>query len=289
MYNKKVSIIIPCYNQGKFVADAINCALEQTYKNIEIVVVNDGSNDNSADIIKSFADKYKNILFFDEKENKGVVYARNMAIEACQGEYILPLDADDKIDKTYVEKAVEILDKNPKIGMVYCKARYFGDKNEFWKLPDFNKSLFLYVNCIFNCALFRKSDFLKAGKYKYNMEYGSEDWDLWLSFVEMGLEPYRLNEILFQYRIHSKESRNHKSSKYTEQLFLELIKNHTNLYLNDEKIVKHFSIVDFSKIQKRAVKYKKLFNIVLIISIAEFFILIIGFYFLFIYSKSLGA
>ena len=109
--NKKVSIIIPCYNQGRFVGEAIQSSLNQTYKNIEIVCVNDCSADNSSEIIKDFAKKYKNILFFDLTENKGVINARNLAIEACRGDYILPLDADDTIEPTYVEKAIQILDK----------------------------------------------------------------------------------------------------------------------------------------------------------------------------------
>lgn len=103
---------------------------------IEIVVFNDGSTDNSSKIIKSFADKYKNILFIDEKEKQGVINARNMAIKAASGEYILPLEADDTIESTYVGKGVKILDANPNIGIVYCKAKLFGIKNIDLYLAD---------------------------------------------------------------------------------------------------------------------------------------------------------
>ena len=254
--DKKVSIIIPCYNQGKFVGDAIASALNQSYKNIEIVCVNDGSKDNSTEIIRNFADKYKNIVFFDLKENKGVINARNFAIEASLGDYILPLDADDIIESTYVEKAVEILDKNSEIGIVYCKAGKFGKKNEFWNLAKFNLDDFLYENCIFNCALFRKKDFVKAGKYKENLNNGHEDWDLWLSIIELGLQPYCINEILFNYRQH--ENLRTKVSFEDSSWKFNIFQNHKNLYINNKKFILN-AFENNSWIKKELKKYKKLF------------------------------
>ena len=87
----KVSIIIPCYNQAEYVGESIESALKQTYENLEIVCINDGSTDNSSEVIKSYAEKYKNIVFLDEKTNRGVCCARNMAIAASSGEYIFCL------------------------------------------------------------------------------------------------------------------------------------------------------------------------------------------------------
>lgn len=260
---KLVSIIIPCYNYGNFVSEAINSALNQTYGNIQIVVVNDGSTDNSGEVIKTFADKYKNILFFDNKENNGVVYSRNMAIEASSGYYILPLDADDFIDKTYVEKAVKIFDTKPEIGIVYCNANLIGNKNKKWKLPEFDKEKMLYENCIFASAIFRKEDFIRAGKYKDYMKNGIEDWDLWLSFMELGIKPYKINETLFYYRQHSFGSRN--SNINSLNLKREILKQHKDLYLNSEEFIERA----FSK-NKNYKKYRKLFNIFLFISIIEF-------------------
>lgn len=119
----------------------------------------------------------------------------------------MPLDADDIIEPTYVEKAVKILDNNPNIGIVYCKAKIFGNYDKYWNLKPFNKSDILYENCIFCSALFRKSDFIKIGGYNNNMKYGCEDYDLWLSFIEQGLEVFQINEILFSYRQYDETSR----------------------------------------------------------------------------------
>lgn len=148
MQGKKVSIIIPCYNQAQYVSEAIESALNQTYQNVEIVVINDASKDNSADVIKSYADKYPNIIFLDEKENKGVVKSRNLAISKSSGDYILPVDADDKIASTFCEKAVKILDSDLDIRIVYLRLK---DKFE---------------TLIFDVSMHRKSDFIYLNGYK---------------------------------------------------------------------------------------------------------------------------
>ena len=270
----KVSIIIPCYNQGKYVAEAINSALRQTFKDIEIVCVNDGSTDNSVEIIKSFENKYKNFIFLNNEENRGVIYSRNFAIKNCNGTYILPLDADDIIEPTYVEKAVKILDNNPNIGIVYCKAKIFGNYDKYWNLKPFNKSDILYENCIFCSALFRKSDFLKFGGYNNNMKYGCEDYDLWLSFIEQGLEVFQINEILFSYRQYDETSRTTISLKNKKEIWNNLIKNHINLYLNDENFLERLIFSNPIKTNKKYKKYKKMFNKLFPITIIELIIII---------------
>lgn len=270
----KVSIIIPCYNQGKYVAEAINSALRQTFKDIEIVCVNDGSTDNSVEIIKSFENKYKNFIFLNNKENRGVIYSRNFAIKNCNGTYILPLDADDIIEPTYVEKAVKILDNNPNIGIVYCKAKIFGNYDKYWNLKPFNKSDILYENCIFCSAIFRKSDFLKIGGYNNNMKYGCEDYDLWLSFIEQGLEVFQINEILFSYRQYDETSRTTISLKNKKEIWNNLIKNHINLYLNDENFLERLIFSNPIKTNKKYKKYKKMFNKLFPITIIELIIII---------------
>lgn len=267
---KLVSIIIPCYNNELYVGEAIESALNQTYSNIEIVCYNDGSTDNSASVIQKYAEKYENIYFIDEKINKGVCHARNFAIKSCQGEYILPLDADDKIGSEYVEKAVQVLNERPEVGMVYCNAKLFGAKNKRWKLPIFDKDNILYKNCIFNAALFRKKDFTKCGGYNENMKNGCEDWDLWLSFVENGFEAYKIDECLFWYRKIKQQSRTHVANKFSDSLLQQMVKNHINLYLNSDDFYNRI----FQRVPNKK-KYKRLFNLFLAISIAEL-ILIIG-------------
>ena len=259
---KKVSVIIPCYNQAKYLKDAVNSVFNQTYSNIEIVVIDDCSKDNPESIVKEF----KNITFLKNEENKGVSYSRNKAIEKASGEYILPLDADDKIAPKYIEKAVEVLENNPSIGIVYCRAQYFGKKNKEVKLKPFNKKDFIYGNCIFNCALFRKKDFQKTGGYNENMRFGDEDYDLWLSFIELGLDVYQIPEIMFFYRKHFTPSRTKSAIKNIKETQNQIIKNHTKLYLESDELGERV-FYNPEKINKKYQKYKKLYLIALILFI----------------------
>ena len=255
--SKKVSIIIPCYNQSKYVEEAINSALSQTYKNTEIICINDGSTDESAQVIENCAKNNQKIIFINQKENKGVVTARNTAIEAATGEYILPLDADDTIEPTYVEKAARILDANPQIGIVYCRARLFGAQTGEWKLPEFDPKEIIYTNSIFCCSLFRKSDFEKAGGYKEYMHHGYEDWDLWLSFLEHGLKVYRLDEFLFNYRKYKEHSRTNTCKNHMPEIYKNIVKHHTGLFLATDSFIEKV----FKSSYKKLKKYRKLFAI----------------------------
>lgn len=279
---KRVSIIIPCCNQAEFVSEAIESALNQTYKNIEIVVVNDGSSDNSSDVINAY--KNKNIIFIDNKENKGVVHTRNLAIEKASGEYILPLDADDKIAPEYAEKAVKILEENKEIGIVYCEAEYFGTKSGKWNLPDYEDTSFLYNNCIFCSSMFRKTDFVAAGGYKENMKYGWEDWDLWLSFIEKGLKPYKIPEILFFYRQHDGNGITKKVAQNYGVAQLQIIGNHADLYLNNSFFVeKAFGAAEslniIKQLQKKKKKYNKLTKILMGVNVLQFVLCLLFFIF----------
>lgn len=286
---KKTSIIISCYNYAEFVGEAIESALSQTYKNIEVVVVNDGSTDNSSEVIQAYSSKYKNIIFADNKENRGVIYARNFGIQLCTGYYILPLDADDVIDSSYVQKAVKVYEEMQKYGFIYCKADFIGLEKGIWDLPKFDKEKIKYTNTIFSTALFAKKHFEEVGGYKENMKLGYEDWDLWLSFIEKGLTPYQIPEVLFHYRKHE-ISRNQSCLINEIKSLRNIFKNHLDYYINDDEFIKKV-FRDYSKdlcdeylklyknFEKSYMKYKKLFNIFLVFFITEFVVILLLVYF----------
>ncbi|MBQ9183247.1 MAG: glycosyltransferase family 2 protein [Neisseriaceae bacterium] len=265
---KKVSVIIPCHNHAKYVGETIDSVLNQTYQNIEIIVVNDASTDNSSEVIQKYADKYPQIIFIDEKENIGVIEVRNKAISMAQGDYILPLDADDKIHPTYIEKAVNILENNPKIGVVYAKACFFGNQDGLWELENFNKEKMLFDNLVYAAALFRKTDFFRVGGFNQNMRGGYEDWDLWLSFIEHDFDFYRIEEVLFFYRMHGR-SRSEKANKIEEHLYKTIINNHYELYSNFLSNNRNVLII-----KSKYYKYKFLFKILLVIIILQLLIII---------------
>lgn len=261
MMSKKVSIIMPCYNQGKYVREAIESVLHQTYKNIEIVCVNDASLDNSNDIIQNILSELNpdNFIYINHKENKGVITTRNEAIEIATGEYILPLDADDTIEPTYVEKAVNILDENPDVGIVYCWVNNFwkDSKSQISKWKDFDISKELFLNSIVNTSMYRKSDFLLVGGYKSYMNKGWEDWDLWLSIIEKGFKAHLIKEVLFNYRRKFFDSRSNSAAKSIAHLYRELLRHHTELYINNDCFIDRVFNQNYQILLEKDIKDKE--------------------------------
>lgn len=275
---KKVSVIIPCFNQELYIEETVKSVLAQTYPEIEIIVIDDCSTDNSTQIVNNLISKNKNITLIKNQSNMGVIFSRNNGISNAAGEYILPLDGDDKIAPSYIEKAVKILESDETIGMVYCKSRFFGLKNKKCKIKPFSIDEILHKNCIFVTALFRKSTWEKVGGFKEYMKYGLEDWDFWLSVLENGLRPYCINEILFFYRKQN-NSRNNTFANRQYELWQNIIKNHLDLYLSNKSILDRI----FYPFPQKAVKYKKYFKYTLTFAILEaILICILLFYYMFI-------
>lgn len=193
-----VSVIIPCFNHGEYIEEAIDSAIKQTYQNFEIIVVDDGSTDtDTLQILKNINKPKTKIIF---SNNQGVSAARNKAIEASNGQYILPLDADDKIHPTYLEKGVSIL-QNTTHGIVYCKGKLFGAETGSWNLPPFSHKLMVKGNTIFCSAFYSKQNWEKAGGYDEAMRKGWEDYEFWIGLLELNLTVYQIPEELFFYRI----------------------------------------------------------------------------------------
>ncbi len=194
-----VSVIIPCFNQGQFIDEAVDSVLAQSFREFEIIIVNDGSTDGETNQLLQHYNRPKTRIL--STDNQGLAAARNNGIRVSQGKYILPLDADDRIGSTYVEQAVRLLDSREDLGIVYCQARLFGAVETPWQLPEFSLDQMLLDNVIFCSALFRRSDWEMVGGYDEKLVYGWEDYDFWLSLLEMGRQVRQIPEILFYYRV----------------------------------------------------------------------------------------
>ena len=195
----RVSVIMPCYNDGEYIEEAIASVFAQTYKNIELVIIDDGSdNEHTLSVLSRLSET--NIKFLKTNRAKPAG-ARNAGIAQATGKYILPLDADDLIEPDYVEKAVQILEENKHIGVVYCYADLFGERSGRWDLPNYSIEKMLLDNIVFVTALFHKEDWEKVGGFHTDMQHGMEDYDFWLSILEIDKEIYQIPEVLFHYRI----------------------------------------------------------------------------------------
>lgn len=225
-----VSIIVPCYKQACFLPATLYSVLNQTYENWECIVVNDGSPDNTSEVAEKFISEDSRFVLL-EQENQGLAMARNNGIRKSHGEFILPLDSDDLIAPSYIEKAINYFIKNPKTKLVYCKADRFDRKREFWDLPEYKYEDEIWQNLIFCSAIYKRADFDKTNGYNPNMKGGFEDWDFWLSFLNKDDIVYRIPEILFHYRFQRK-SMLMNASKNREHLYRQIYLNHPEIYVD---------------------------------------------------------
>lgn len=229
----RISIIVPCYNGARYIRETLDCLQKQTIDDWECVIVNDGSTDNSLEILKEYAAKDSRYKYID-KENEGPSIARNIGIAASSGKYILPLDADDIIAPTYAEKAISYLEEHPNCKLVYCKARFLGDRNDSVQLPVYNFYELPYENSIFCSCIYRRVDFDKTQGYNPNMVFRNEDWDFLLYLLTEKDEVFCIPETLFFYRQHG-ISRNHNKDEAYALANLQMIMNHPRIYERDKK------------------------------------------------------
>jgi glycosyltransferase involved in cell wall biosynthesis len=223
-----VSVVMPAFNEKRFIMDAVSSAINQTYPNLEVILVDDGSTDPEAiDVFNALEHpRVRKISTL----NQGPAMARNAGVMMSKGKYILPLDSDDLISNTYVEKAVLSMESDPSLGIVYSHACFIGDVNAYWDLPEYDPVDFLTANCIFVSGLYRREDWSRVGGYKADMVYGLEDYDFWLSLVGLGRKVLRLPEVHFFYRKHGTSFVNQLNQVNLHHSFKNILQRHEKLY-----------------------------------------------------------
>lgn len=276
----KVSVVIPCYNYGEYIDRAVDSVLKQTYQNFEIIIVNDGSTDEKTNKKLANYDKPKTKVI--QASHQGPSTARNTAIEAAKGEYILPLDTDDTIDPTYLEKAVKILDENEKVSIVYCNWKtitgFCGIKRirfcrSNYKFPE---CLLFRTNHIFTVtSFFRKADWEKVGGFNPNMKKGLEDYNFWLSIIELGGEIYHLDEFLFNYYRNPKARDGSMTIEEQQNSYAQIFENHKKMYLDHSEIILKHSVELTLKNMKYQMLNKRLIFLLLVTYGSLFLILLV--------------
>jgi len=191
-----VSVIIPAFNAENFIAKTLESVLSQTYQNIEVLVVDDGSTDTTAEIVQSFAQKDSRVSLF-QQSNAGVAVARNLAIEKSKGEYIAPIDADDIWYPQNLEKQVKCLTSSaPSVGVVYSWSVDINEKdlltggfyNSTIEGEVYTALIYKYFIGNASSSLIRRVCFAKVGGYNCKLKLenaqGCEDWELHLRIAE---------------------------------------------------------------------------------------------------------
>jgi len=223
----KVSIITPCYNREKFIAETLECLRNMNYTNWECIIVDDGSTDQSAAIIKEFVKKDSRFKYYHHS-NSGISITKNVGIAHSTGKYILPVDSDDLISPNYVPEAIEMLESRPEVKIVTAAGVYFGAKKGKWHLADYSFDELLISNCIHNSSMFRREDFDMTGGYDPSFVI-NEDWDLWINMLKTGGEVVRIEKDYFFYRKH-KESNIIRFPKRDADLLKQLYEKNKDQY-----------------------------------------------------------
>jgi len=194
----RISVLMPCFNHGAFIGEAIESVLTQTFQDFEIIVVDDGSTEPLTETALSTLRAPRTTVV--KTANHGLPAARNHAARHAAGALFCALDADDKLAPTWFERAVKVLDEQPGLSFVSHWLETFGDEHWTWKPERCGLPALLARNTVNGAAVVRREAFEAVGGYDESMRDGCEDWDFWLRLVERGFEGAIVPEVLFYYR-----------------------------------------------------------------------------------------
>lgn len=224
-----ISIIIPCYNDAQYIEQSVISALNQTYSNKEVIVVDDGSNEVTKAVLKKLEPKITKLI---TQENQGQSTARNIGIKEAKGDCILVLDSDDFFEPTFCEKASTVFLENKEVKLVTCYANRIFDMNKTDVfMPDGGEiDAFLIRNCAMGSSMFKKLDWDKINGYDQKMNKGFEDWEFYIRLLKEGGRAYVIPELLFNYRLR-KGSTTNKANQIKYQLQHYIYDKHQELYI----------------------------------------------------------
>jgi glycosyltransferase involved in cell wall biosynthesis len=208
-HKPKVSVLMPVYNAESFLVDAIESILQQTYKNFELIIVDDGSTDATPKILSAFAKKDSRIHVITNESNLGIVQALNNGLLICQGEYVVRMDADDISVHDRLSKQIPVLEKNPEIVVLGASLGYIDAEGKglgIVRKCSINKSLLFANPLLHPTVVIRKKTLDKIGVYYQSKYLYAEDYFLWLRLSKEG-KLDAIPDIVLNYRISGEATR----------------------------------------------------------------------------------
>mgnify|MGYP001792653735 CR=1 FL=1 len=228
----RLSIIIPCYNYADFVSKAISSALKQSHKPAKIIIINDGSTDNSLEEINKLKDN--SLVEVIDKPNEGVIATKNLGISLSKTYWTMFLDADDYIDEDTLKIMLRSVKSDGMVDVTYSDMRLFGAASDIFRARPFQPYGFLFQNFINNTTLINTTMLKRSGGYKQEMSDGLEDWELYITLFEQGARFRYISQALVWYRQHAsgQNSRNQETldSERSQTLLSHLKALHPRLY-----------------------------------------------------------
>lgn len=202
----KISVVITNYNYGLYISEAIQSVYNQEYDNIELIIIDDGSTDDSNTVIQGWLTKHPEIRYINQP-NEGIVLTRNKALECITGDYLCFLDADDRFPREYLVKLVSMAEQH-QLDVVYADMQRFGNSDTRMVMPEFDLDIIVSRNCVNISALVRIS---AIGKHRFDVNLQGltrEDWDFFLGLALSGAKFSRCADTVIEYRDHGNSREN---------------------------------------------------------------------------------
>ena len=243
-----ISVVMPVFNGGKYLREAIESILNQTYQNFEFLIINDGSTDESDEIIRSYT--APRIIYLQNDRNRGLVYTLNFGISIAKGEYITRMDADDISEPTRFEKQIEAFEKDPELGLCGTWGRIVGSSKVLRIETEDERikcGLFFTNQFIHSSIMFRKSELAKSGQKYQEEDFTAEDYALWIH-LSRSVKMINIAEPLLNYRMHSAQistASSEKQIKKTHELHLFQIRQFLNYNPTEEEKSTHLLFLNF--------------------------------------------
>jgi glycosyltransferase involved in cell wall biosynthesis len=227
-----VSVVVPCHNYGRFIAEALASLDEQDLAPDEILVCDDGSTDGSWDMIVGLVGDRPDVLAYRHEQAWGLIRTFNELVSRSSGEIIVGLSADDRLGPTYLRRMVEDLEAR-ELDFGYSDFRCFGAENWTFTAPEMNPDRLVRFNFISGTAAFRRTLFDAVGGYHESFDaIGYEDWDFWISAVEHGMRGGRVPGCLLEWRRHASGSRNNVTVRQRVLIRAQLLRRHPRFFLH---------------------------------------------------------
>jgi len=224
-----VSIVIPCFNQGRYLRESVKSAQRQSHRPIEIIVVDDGS--TLSEDLRLFENWPHPGVRLHRQENRGLSGARNAGAAVSQGDFLVFLDADDRLRPQFIERTLALMQSDERLGWVGCGVHNFGAMNRDFLRPIDPQEL-LFANPYVATCLLRRTAYEQADGFKH-LGAGYEDWDFWLTLRELGWRDAMVQEVLFEYRRHFRSSMLDDAKEENDRLCAMIVRRHRALYENN--------------------------------------------------------
>jgi len=228
-----ISVVIPCYNDGRYLPETVERLKKQTYQHFEIIIVNDGSTDAfTLTVLEELSQQGIKVF---HKENGRMSSARNYGVKQASGTLIAALDADDYYDPTFFEKAIAVLEKEENTAVVTSYIQMFGELNKVSRPRGGNEYNFLFSNQCPACAMVRKTCWDAVGGYDEEMKNGYEDWEFYIRITQRGWTVHVIPEKLFFYRQTKKSTHKNDTLPNRANLVSYIVDKHRDWYLQKLK------------------------------------------------------